>query len=247
MSLNRREMLRLGAYGAGRGDSLVRRQLKFLPSLSAAAAAARARSAGAASDAAARSPTPAPGGIDPQLFARAKAALDRTRSGRATRSASSTSRSRRASRASTSSTCRAARSKATASPMAAARTPTIRVSSSASRTTSAPTRRRTAPTSTGDYYDGKYGLSMKVRGLDWSNNNAEAARIVIHNAWYAEDDMIPLHGKLGRSEGCFAMEPQEPVRGDAQARRRPHDLRRQARVTSAIRDLVPDAGLSALS
>jgi hypothetical protein len=58
---------------------------------------------------------------------------------------------------------------------------------------------------TADYYDGKYGLSMKVRGLDWSNNNAEARAIVIHNAWYAEDDMIPLHGQLGRSEGCFAM------------------------------------------
>jgi hypothetical protein len=58
---------------------------------------------------------------------------------------------------------------------------------------------------TGDYYDGKYGLSMKVRGLDWSNSNAEPRAIVIHNAWYAEDDMIPLHGQLGRSEGCFAM------------------------------------------
>jgi hypothetical protein len=58
---------------------------------------------------------------------------------------------------------------------------------------------------TGDYYDGKYGLSMKVRGLDWSNFNAEPRAIVIHNAWYAEDDMIPLHGKLGRSEGCFAL------------------------------------------
>jgi hypothetical protein len=45
---------------------------------------------------------------------------------------------------------------------------------------------------------------MKVNGLDWSNNNAMARAIVIHNAWYAEDDMIPLHGKLGRSEGCFA-------------------------------------------
>jgi hypothetical protein len=57
---------------------------------------------------------------------------------------------------------------------------------------------------TAETYDGKYGLSMKVHGLDWSNNNAEARAIVIHNAWYAEDDMIPLHGKLGRSEGCFA-------------------------------------------
>ena len=35
--------------------------------------------------------------------------------------------------------------------------------------------------------------------------DAEARAIVIHNAWYAEPDMIPLHGKLGRSEGCFAM------------------------------------------
>ena len=57
---------------------------------------------------------------------------------------------------------------------------------------------------TAETYHGKYGLSMKVRGLDWTNNNAEARAIVIHNAWYAEDDMIPLHGKLGRSEGCFA-------------------------------------------
>jgi hypothetical protein len=57
---------------------------------------------------------------------------------------------------------------------------------------------------TGDYYHGKYGLSMKVRGHDWTNNNAEARAIVIHNAWYAEPEMIDIHGKLGRSEGCFA-------------------------------------------
>jgi hypothetical protein len=57
---------------------------------------------------------------------------------------------------------------------------------------------------TAETYDGKYGLSMKVNGLDWSNNNAMARASVIHNAWYAEDDMIPIHGKLGRSEGCFA-------------------------------------------
>lgn len=57
---------------------------------------------------------------------------------------------------------------------------------------------------TGDYYHGKYGLSMRVRGLDWSNSNAETRAIVIHNAWYAEPEMIAAHGKLGRSEGCFA-------------------------------------------
>ena len=57
---------------------------------------------------------------------------------------------------------------------------------------------------TADYYQGKYGLSMKVRGLDWSNYHAEPRAIVIHNAWYAEPEMIGIHGKLGRSEGCFA-------------------------------------------
>jgi len=57
---------------------------------------------------------------------------------------------------------------------------------------------------TGEYYEGKYGLSMKVHGLDWSNSNAESRAIVIHNAWYAEPEMISIHGKLGRSEGCFA-------------------------------------------
>ena len=57
---------------------------------------------------------------------------------------------------------------------------------------------------TSDTYHGKYGLSMKVRGHDWSNNMAESRAIVIHNAWYAEPDMVEAHGKLGRSQGCFA-------------------------------------------
>jgi hypothetical protein len=57
---------------------------------------------------------------------------------------------------------------------------------------------------TGDYYHGKYGLSMKLHGHDWSNNNALGRAIVIHNAWYAEPGVIDAHGKLGRSQGCFA-------------------------------------------
>ena len=57
---------------------------------------------------------------------------------------------------------------------------------------------------TGDHYDGKYGDSMKVIGLDASNNNAANRAIVIHNAWYAEDEVADTYGKLGRSEGCFA-------------------------------------------
>lgn len=58
--------------------------------------------------------------------------------------------------------------------------------------------------STADFYHGKYGLSMRLNGLDWTNNNALGRAIVAHQAWYAEPDMIGIHGKLGRSEGCFA-------------------------------------------
>ena len=58
---------------------------------------------------------------------------------------------------------------------------------------------------TGDYYHGKYGRSMKLKGLERRNNNAEGRAIVVHSAWYAEPEVIQEHGKLGRSEGCFAM------------------------------------------
>ena len=58
---------------------------------------------------------------------------------------------------------------------------------------------------TGEYYHGKYGRSMRLSGLDWSNSNAETRAIVVHSAWYAEPEQLATHGKLGRSEGCFAL------------------------------------------
>ena len=58
---------------------------------------------------------------------------------------------------------------------------------------------------TGDYYHGKYGRSLRLSGLDASNSNAEARAIVVHSAWYAEPDQVAAQGKLGRSEGCFAL------------------------------------------
>lgn len=57
---------------------------------------------------------------------------------------------------------------------------------------------------TGDFYHGKYGRSMRLQGLDPSNSNALDRAIVVHSAWYAEPEVVNLHGKLGRSEGCFA-------------------------------------------
>lgn len=58
---------------------------------------------------------------------------------------------------------------------------------------------------TADYYVGKHGDSQRLLGLDPTNNNAYNRAIVVHSAWYANGDMIAKHGKLGRSQGCFAV------------------------------------------
>ncbi|MFW2831191.1 murein L,D-transpeptidase catalytic domain family protein [Sphingomonas sp. ID0503] len=57
---------------------------------------------------------------------------------------------------------------------------------------------------TDDLYVGKHGRSRRLTGLDITNNNAEPRAVVVHGAWYANPDVIAQHGKLGRSEGCFA-------------------------------------------
>lgn len=58
---------------------------------------------------------------------------------------------------------------------------------------------------TGDVYYGKYGRSLRLKGLDYTNSNAESRAIVVHSASYAEPEMVEQYGKLGRSEGCFAL------------------------------------------
>ena len=58
---------------------------------------------------------------------------------------------------------------------------------------------------TGESYTGKYGWSLRLFGLDPSNSNAHARSIVVHSAWYAEPKVALERGKLGRSEGCFAL------------------------------------------
>ena len=60
---------------------------------------------------------------------------------------------------------------------------------------------------TSDYYLGGHGPSMRLQGLDASNCNAEERQIVIHAAWYVGPDIVLQHGRLGRSEGCFAVSP----------------------------------------
>lgn len=58
-----------------------------------------------------------------------------------------------------------------------------------------------------EWYSGKYGTSIRLGGLDPDNSNTLDRAIVMHSAWYAEPGMIEKWGKLGRSNGCFAMSP----------------------------------------
>lgn len=58
---------------------------------------------------------------------------------------------------------------------------------------------------TDEWYSGKYGISLRLAGLDADNATALERHIVVHPAWYAEADMIDRWGKLGRSSGCFAL------------------------------------------
>jgi len=196
MSLNRREMLRLGAAGAGSVMLSSAARPASLPSLVFAAPPLPA---------APIAPPPAPLGIDPKLFAKAKAALDsrpwiRDRNVMGIVDFSLPSRDPRFHLVDLLS------GQVSSHLVAHGRGSDPDHSGFVERFSN---NFGSYATSNGAYttaetYDGKYGLSMKVHGLDWSNNNAESRAIVIHNAWYAEPEMIPEHGKLGRSEGCFA-------------------------------------------
>ena len=201
MSLNRREMLRLGAAGAG--GLLISSAASSVPIPAGLLAAPQTPI---------RPPVPAapvapvaPGGINPHLFQKAKAALD-SRPWIRNRDFIGIVDFTRAS----------ADPRFHVVHMPSGYVETYRVahgSGSDPRHSGFLDHFSNQPgseaTSNGAYttaetYHGKYGLSMKVRGLDWSNNNAESRAIVIHNAWYAEPEMVEIHGKLGRSQGCFA-------------------------------------------
>lgn len=58
---------------------------------------------------------------------------------------------------------------------------------------------------TWEWYKGRYGTSVRLGGLDESNNAALQRYIVMHRAAYAEHSHLEKWGRLGRSNGCFAM------------------------------------------
>lgn len=61
---------------------------------------------------------------------------------------------------------------------------------------------------TGATYQGKHGLSLRLRGLDAGlNDRAEARGIVMHGADYVSQASVRALGRLGRSQGCPALAP----------------------------------------
>jgi L,D-transpeptidase catalytic domain len=58
-------------------------------------------------------------------------------------------------------------------------------------------------------YAGKHGQSRRLIGLDPENDQAESRAIVIHGADYVGSDIIAMQGKIGRSQGCFAVAPSD--------------------------------------
>jgi hypothetical protein len=59
---------------------------------------------------------------------------------------------------------------------------------------------------TGETYQGKHGLSLKLDGLERGiNDNARARAVVMHGAQYANPSVLKSQGFLGRSQGCPAI------------------------------------------
>lgn len=62
---------------------------------------------------------------------------------------------------------------------------------------------------TRSWYVGRFGTSIRLDGLDPTNSNALPRAIVMHQASYARPEHIDRFGRLGRSNGCFAMGPEQ--------------------------------------
>ncbi|WP_267256803.1 murein L,D-transpeptidase catalytic domain family protein [Coxiella endosymbiont of Ornithodoros maritimus] len=61
---------------------------------------------------------------------------------------------------------------------------------------------------TGESYYGHHGLSVRIYGLEKGvNNNLFKRALVFHSTWYATKSFAEKVGRLGRSWGCFAIDP----------------------------------------
>lgn len=57
-----------------------------------------------------------------------------------------------------------------------------------------------------DEYNGQHGRSLRLEGLEPTNSNALPRGVVMHTADYVSESFIRQTGRLGRSQGCFAVE-----------------------------------------
>ena len=61
---------------------------------------------------------------------------------------------------------------------------------------------------TGTTYFGQNGYSLKLHGLERGVNHKALDRtIVMHGAWYVNEDFGKKYGRMGRSWGCPALDP----------------------------------------
>lgn len=59
---------------------------------------------------------------------------------------------------------------------------------------------------TGETYNGKHGMSLKLDGQEKGvNDNARMRGVVMHAADYVSNSFIKFHKRLGRSQGCPAI------------------------------------------
>lgn len=58
---------------------------------------------------------------------------------------------------------------------------------------------------TAEVYTGKHGLSRRLEGLDPENSMAGSRGIVVHAAGYVNQALATAQGRIGRSQGCFAV------------------------------------------
>ncbi len=65
---------------------------------------------------------------------------------------------------------------------------------------------------TAEEYVGKHGLSLRIDGLEPTNDNVRSRDIVMHGATYVSEDFAKKEGRMGRSEGCFAVPQPEIAR-----------------------------------
>ncbi len=61
---------------------------------------------------------------------------------------------------------------------------------------------------TANVYQGKHGESLRLNGIEPQNASIRSRAIVVHAADYATQDFIDSYQRLGRSWGCFAIDPE---------------------------------------